>query len=117
MSKAINQFDNFANSNKRDLKPALYEIQEKHRALAHLSDRDLETIANAIVPSRSLLVEGHSYIDLKRLGKGEFTAMPGERTGEDSWIAAKHLLPNSIWYVLLGAARHELTEDESVPRG
>jgi hypothetical protein len=77
-----------------------YDIKDIHRRLAEIPNNELKDIR--VLAEGSRLLQGATYLDLKDLEKGEFTATADMEVLTDSWIIAKKNVPYTIWNLFLG---------------
>src|SRR5438045_3455941 len=80
--------------------PTARDIKQAHRWLNNLKDDDLKQIR--ILPEGTRLEQGATYIDLKDLDRGEFTATGGMDAGPGNWYVAKKNVHFNLWNLLLG---------------
>jgi hypothetical protein len=67
--------------------PTTYDLKAAHRQFSALSDDELKRIR--ILPARTRLEQGATYVDLKDPARGEFTARGDMEAGLDEWCVAK----------------------------
>lgn len=91
--------------------PTIDSIRELHRSLNDLTDAELSTII--VIPAGTRLEPGATYLDLKALATGEFQARAGMLAQDHNWYVAQKDVPLNIWYILLNAGKHEMTETEA----
>ena len=82
-----------------------YDIKDAHRRLNHLLDDDLKQIV--VQPEGARLKQGATYVDLKDLERGEFTAT-GDMTAEpENYYVAKDDVHYNLWNLLIGVETPE----------
>jgi hypothetical protein len=79
-----------------------YDIKPVHRELQHLKDDELKRIP--IMPPGSRLEQGATYVDLRVLGAGEFTATGNMVAGPNHWYVPKSDVDYELWNRLLPGA-------------
>jgi hypothetical protein len=77
-----------------------YDIKQVHRHLSSLPDDDLKEIR--VLPEGSRLEQNATYLDLKNLDQGEFTATEDIQAGPDNWYVAKKDVHFNLWNLLIG---------------
>jgi hypothetical protein len=85
-----------------------YDIKPVHARLSQLSDADLKQIH--VLPERSRLEQGATYLDLNNLALGEFTATGDMHAGRGNWFVAKKTVAYDLWNLLLSASSPEQVE-------
>jgi hypothetical protein len=83
--------------------PTAYDLKSVHRRLQEFSDADLKRLR--ILPAGSRLEQGATYIDLRNLALGEFTATGEMHAGPNNWMVAKKEVPYELWNRLRGEER------------
>ncbi len=82
-----------------------FDVKGAHRRLNALADDDLKEIR--ILPEGSRLEQGATYLDLKDLDRGEFTATGDMEAGRDNWYVAKKDVHYNLWNLLIGVDNPE----------
>jgi len=77
-----------------------YDLKEVHRRLRQFADDDLKQVP--VLSQGSRLEQGATYIDLKDLERGEFTATGDMQVGPENWYVPKSEVPYGIWNGLVG---------------
>jgi hypothetical protein len=72
-----------------------YDVKSVHRQFREFSDAELKLLR--ILPEGSRLEQGATYIDLRNLEVGEFTATGEMHAGPNNWMVAKKEVPYEIW--------------------
>ena len=82
-----------------------FDVKGAHRRLRELSDDQLRQIP--ILPQGSPLEQGATYIDLRDLDRGEFTATGPVKAGRDHWYVPKSEVGYQLWNRLIGVDNPE----------
>ncbi len=80
--------------------PTAYDVKPVHERLKQFSDDELKQLR--ILPTGSRLEQGATYIDLRSLELGEFTATGDRHVGPHHWGVAKKDVPYELWNRLTG---------------
>jgi hypothetical protein len=88
--------------------PTAYNVKSAHRQFQEFSDAELKLLR--ILPEGSRLEQGATYMDLRNLDIGEFTATGEMHAGPNNWIVAKKEVPYELWNRLRGAERWQRME-------
>jgi hypothetical protein len=86
---------------------SVFDTKEVHDRLSNLSDDELKQIR--VLNEGTRLEQGATYIDLKQLDRGEFTATGEMKVGPDNWYVSKKDVPYNLWNLLVGNATPERT--------
>ena|SRR5581483_3531326 len=77
-----------------------YDIKDAHRNLQALADDDLKQIP--VLPRGTRLEQGATYLDLRDLDAGEFTATGDMEASQGHWYVPKTQVPYPLWNLLIG---------------
>ena len=80
--------------------PTAYDVKPVHKRFKQFSDDELKQLR--LLPVGSRLEQGATYIDLRNLDLGEFTATGDRQVGRNNWLVAKKDVPYELWNRLRG---------------
>jgi hypothetical protein len=76
-----------------------FDVKPAHRQLDQLNDAELKRIP--IMPTGARLEQAATYLDLRALDQGEFTATGNMVAGPGHWIVPKTEVDYELWNRLL----------------
>jgi len=79
--------------------PTAYDLKAAHRQFSDFSDDELKRIR--ILPAGTRLEQGATYVDMKNLTQGEFTARGDMEAGPDEWCVTKSDTDYQLWNRLI----------------
>jgi len=81
-----------------------FDVKPAHRALSGFHDDELKRIP--IAPTGMQLEEGATYVDLRSLDEGEFTATGSITATADHWFVPKSEVDFELWNRLVPGRQH-----------
>lgn len=96
----VNRSDRGANPDQDA--PSAYDMKEIHALLPHINDDELRRMV--ILPEGSMLEQGATYLDLRHMDRGEFTAEKPEAVGPSNLnlFVPKQQVDYVVWNKLRG---------------
>lgn len=86
-----------------------YDVKGAHHLLDGFTDDDLQRIP--IMPPGSRLEQGATYVDLRHVERGEFTAMGNQEADSEHRYVPKSEVTYRLWNKLIGVTNPERRGD------